>query len=129
MTMKPDQWFAAAARFTVAGAVMLVAACSTQGPSSPPLGAGPSIEHARSRPDHQEIAAQYERQALADAAAAKRHLGYAAIYRRNVARQSGAEEHAALAKHCESLARTYQQAADENNAAARLHRQLAAEAK
>lgn len=122
------KWFAAAVRFTLAGAVASVAACSTQVPT-PPLGIEQRIENASSRVDHEELAAQYDRQAIVDAAAAKRHQGYAQIYRRNVSPRSGVEAHTALAKHCENLARTYQQAADENNAVAQLHRQLAAGAK
>lgn len=124
---KHFKWLAAATPFTLAGVVVLLAACSTQGPPAP-LVPEQRIEIAASRSDHEEIAAQYERQAFADAAAARRHLGYAHIYRRNVSPE-GREAHAALAQHCERLARTYQQAADENNAAAQLHRRLAAEAK
>ena len=125
---KHFNWVGAAARFTLAGAVVSLAACSTQGPT-PPLRVEQRIETASSRLDHEEIAAQYDRQAVVDAAAAERHHGYAEIYRRNVSPRSGVQEHAALAKHCENLARTYQQAADENKAIAQLHRQLAAEAK
>lgn len=123
---KRFSWVGATARFTLAGAVVSLAACSTQGPT-PPLGVEQRIEIASSRIDHEEIAAQYDRQAVVDAAAAKRHHGYAQTYRRNVSPRSGVQAHAALAKHCENLARTYQQAADENNAVAQLHRQLAAE--
>ena len=90
----------AAARFTLAVAVVSLAACSTQGPT-PPLGVEQRIETASSRLDHEEIAAQYDRQAVVDAAAAKRHHGYAQTYRRNVSPRSGVQAHAALAKHCE----------------------------
>ncbi len=121
----PFNWFGAAIRFTTAGAVLALGACSTQGPT-PPEGIEQRIEKASSRVDHEEIAAQYDRQSVADAAAAKRHAGYAKIYRRNASPRSGVEAHAAMAKHCENLARTYQQAADENAAVALLHRQLAA---
>lgn len=121
-------WFCAAARFTLLGAVVSFAACSTQGPT-PPMGVEQKIENAVSRLDHEEIAAQYDRQAVVDAAAAKRHHGYAETYRRNVSPRSGTQEHLALAKHCDNLARTYQQASDENTAVAQLHRQLAAETK
>ncbi len=125
---KHIKWAAAAVQFTLAGAVVSLASCSTQGPT-PPLGDEYRIEIASSRVDHEEIAAQYDRQAVADAAAAKRHHGYAQIYRRNASPRSGVQAHAAMANHCENLARAYQQAADENNAVAQLHRQLAAEAK
>lgn len=120
-------WVGDATRFALAGVVVLLAACSTQGPAAS-LGAEQIVETARSRLDHDELAARYERQAVVDAAAARRHQGYAQTYRRNVSAQ-GSEAHSALAQHFERLARTYQQAADENNAVAQLHRRLASEAK
>ena len=121
-------WSRAAARVTFAGAFASLAACATQGPT-PPIRVEQKIENASSRLDHEEIAAQYDRQALVDAAAAKRHHGYAETYRKNVSPRSGVQAHLALATHCENLARTYQQASDENTAVAQLHRQLAAEPK
>ena len=97
-----------------------------------PIGCGSSssqkIENASNRLDHEDIASRYEGQAVLDAAAAKRHLGYAAIYRKDRSPR-GSAAHLPLAKHCENLARTYQQAADENIALAKLHREMAAEAK
>lgn len=125
---KHFNWLCVTARATVAGVVVSLAACATQGPT-PPTGVESRLESAKSRLDHEEIAAQYDRQAVVDAATAKRHRGYAEIYRKNVSPRSGAQEHLVLAKHCENLARTYQQASDENSAVAQLHRQLAAQTK
>lgn len=75
--------------------------------------------------NHGAIAAEYERQAAINAAAAKRHFGYATTYRRNTSPASGVEAHKILAQHCENLARTYEQAANENLLIAKIHRQLA----
>lgn len=48
---------------------------------------------------------------------------------KNTSPVSGPREHLVLAEHCENLARAYRQAADENTALAKLHRELAAAAK
>lgn len=108
----------------LASAVLVSGGCSTQAPMAP-AGIEQKIENASSRTDHEDIATQYERQAAVDAAAAKRHEGYAATYRKNTSLRSGVQAHATLAKHCENLARTYQQAADENLVLAKMHRELA----
>lgn len=125
-----NQFKCPGARFVLALAVAAItlAGCATQGPTAP-AGAGQKIENASSRVDHEGLASRYEAQAAADAAAAKRHESYAATYRRNASPASGPQEHLVLAKRCENLARTYQQAADENTALAKLHRDLAAAAK
>lgn len=125
-----NQLGCAAKRFVVALGVTMItlAGCATQG-SMAPAGAEPRIESASSRVDHEGLASRYEAQAAADAAAARRHQGYAATYRRNTLPASGPQEHLALATHCENLARAYQQAAGENAALAKLHRELAAAAK
>lgn len=111
----------------LAGAVMALVGCETQGLTLLP-GTEPAIESVINRVDHEAIAVRYERESIQNADAAKRHLGYAAVYRRNMSPRSGPEVHLALAKHCENLARTYQQAADESDAMAKLHRQLATKA-
>jgi hypothetical protein len=77
--------------------------------------------------DHEAIASAHERQAAADAASAKRHSGFAAIYRRNRS-PAGREAHEPLARHCEELARTYQLASSQKLSTARLHRELARQA-
>lgn len=112
----------------LAGAVVAIAGCAAQAPAAP-VGIEQKIENASSRLDHEDVASQYEQQAGVDAATAKRHLGYAATYRKNKSPRSGVQAHENLAKHCENLARTYERAADENLALAKLHRMLAVEAK
>lgn len=112
----------------IAGAVMTLAGCATQVPTSP-VGIEQKIETASSRVDHEDVATQYEQQAGVDTAAAKRHVGYAATYRKNRSPRSGVTAHENLAKHCETLARTYERAAEENLALAKLHRVLAVEVK
>lgn len=117
-----------------AGAVAAVAATVTLSgcaavASSAPAALEGRIEAAVSPQDHETIALEYERQAGADAALAKRHMDVARIYRRNTSPRGGPEAHEPLARHCEELARTYQKAADENVAMARLHRDLARQAK
>lgn len=106
-----------------AAAAITLAGCATEMPSLP-AGIEQKMENATTAADHNELASQYERQASADAATAKRHLGYAATYRRNKSPRSGVQAHENLAKHCEALARTYQQASDQNLEMARLHRAL-----
>lgn len=125
-----SQFSCAATRSVLALAVAAItlAGCATPGPTAPAI-AQQKIENASSRVDHEGLASRYEAQAAADAAAARRHEGYAATYRRNTLPASGPREHQVLATHCENLARAYQQAADENTALAKLHRELAAAAK
>lgn len=112
---------------TLAVAALALVGCEAHGPT---FGTSiePAIGSAVDRVDHEAIAVRYEREAAQNADAAKRHLGYAAVYRRNISPRSGPEVHLALAKHCETLAWTYQKAADESDAMAKLHRQLAKKA-
>ena len=104
-------------------AAIALGGCAFSGPA-PTDGIEQRIAAASSRADHEYIAQQFERQATVDAAAAKRHLGYAAVYRRNTSPRSGPQAHEAMARHCEALARTYEQAAEQNLALAKLHRSM-----
>lgn len=123
------RWFGNYAAGALTAAVVAVAGCAAQDP--PKLeGMEQKIETASTRLDHGAIALQYEQQAAADAASATRHQGYARIYRKNQdGPRSGGQQHLALATHCDTLAQTYQKAADENLAMAKLHRGLVGEAK
>ena len=106
-------------------AVLLVlAGCSTQYPT-PSAGVEQKIESASSRVDHEELATTFEQQAQRDRAAATRHKRYASIYRSNLMPRSGPEEHEWLARHCDSVAQTYERAAEQNLAMAKVHRELA----
>lgn len=86
------------------------------------------IESAVSAQDHEALAQEYERQAQRESSSAKRHVGFAEIYRRNRSEKSSPQAHEPLARHCEELARTYQKAAAEKMEMARLHRELAGRA-
>jgi hypothetical protein len=118
------KWMAVGGVATIAAATISLAGCAAQLPSVP-AGIEQKIENASTASDHNDIASQYERQATLDVASAKRHVGYAAIYRKNRSPRSGVQAHENLAKHCDALARTYQEAADQNLALAKLHRELA----
>ena len=120
------RWFGAGAIVAFVGAAISVAGCATQLPV-PPAGIEQRIESASSRSDHEALASEYERKASVDTDAATRHRGYAAIYLKNRSPRSGPEAHVALARHCENIARNYEQAANENLAMAKLHRALATE--
>lgn len=117
------KWLATGGIAAIAAATIALGGCAAQKPS-PPAGIEQKMESASTASDHNDIALQYERQATVDAETAKRHLGYAATYRKNKSLRSGVQAHENLAKHCEALARTYQQAADQNLALAKLHRAL-----
>ena len=82
------------------------------------------IENATTRADHERIASLFEQEAGADRAAAERHEGIARSYR-----HAGRNADPGMATHCENLARAYRQAAEENLALAKSHRQMAADSK
>lgn len=122
------RWIRLSLSVAFVGAIVALSGCAAQAPA-PTVGVEQKIEKASSRLDHEALASQYERQALADEDAAKRHRRYAEIYRKNTSQRSGVEVHAALAAHCDKLARTYEEAAGENRAMVKLHRELATAAK
>jgi len=109
----------------LATAVLAVGGCATEAPVKP-AGLGQKIENARTRADHEEIASLYEQQAGADKAAAERHRGFARFYARSGGPRGAPNP--GMRSHCETLAQAYQQAAEENLALAKMHRQVAAEA-
>lgn len=112
----------------IAAAAIAATGCAAQSPATA-VGIDQQIRNAISREDHEAVASQYERQASVDAASAKRHVGYAATYRKNRSQESGVQVHEAMAQHCENLAQTYEKAAGENLALAKLHRALAVKPK
>ena len=103
-------------------AILALGGCAAQGPVKP-AGLEQKIEAARTRADHQEIAAVYEQQAEDYKATAEWHRGWARAYER------GRRKSNSGVTHCENLARIFQQAAEETLALAREHRQVAAETK
>jgi hypothetical protein len=128
-----QRWLVLGTGTFLAAAVLIFGGCAAEGPVKP-AGLEQKIEAARTRADHQEIAAVHEQQAEADGAASERHRGLARAYERGWvwsgppvgSASSVRRENQSLVAHCENLARIYQQAAEENLALAKEHRQLAA---
>ena len=117
-------------------AALMLGACAAESPVKS-ADIERKIDAARTRADHQEIAAIYDRRAQADGAAAEQHRALARAYERGAvwtgpqvgtARSVEALNRSQIA-HCEDLARIYQRAAEENLALARAHRQIAASLK
>ena len=119
-----------------AAAILIFGGCANGGPGKP-ADIAQKIEAARTRADHQEIAVLYEQQAERDRTASERHRGLARAYERGYvagspwvgSRSTIEKENKSLVLHCDKLALIYQQAAVENLAMAREHRQMAAEMK
>lgn len=117
-------------------AILTLGGCAAEGPVKA-AGLEQKIVAARTRADHQEIAAVYEQQAEGDRAASQRHRGFARAYERGYApgrpkigsASSVRREYKSSIAHCENLARIYQQGAEENLALAREHHRLVAETK
>ena len=86
------------------------------------------IQAAKTRADHEEISAIYERQASADLAAAENHRRMEKFYRGIDATGSGRSNFAMMAVHCKNLADGYGRAAKEHSGLAELHRKAAADA-
>mgnify|MGYP001579773457 CR=1 FL=1 len=116
-------------------AILTLGGCAAEGPVTP-AGLGQKTEAARTRADHQEIAAVYEQQAGVDKAAAERHRNLARAYERRHAAggplfdnttSTLRSEKERLVAHCENLASKYRDAAETNLALAKLHRRMAAE--
>lgn len=112
----------------VAGSALVASAlslggCAGEGPVKA-AGLEQKIESARTQADFEEIASAYETQASLDRAAAERHRGLARAYKAAPSSNRGGQANMAI--HCESLARTYQQAAEENLALAKEQRQMTA---
>ena len=128
MNEKPRWMFYVFGAFLVT-AFLTLGGCATEGPVKP-AGLEQKIEAARTRADHQEIAAVYERQAESDRRTSEQHSALARIYSRRQYSGGGVSgPNPAMVAHCQNVARIYQQAADENLALAKGHRQMAAEAK
>ena len=128
MNGKPRWMFYGAGALLVT-AVLTFGGCAAEGPVKP-AGLEEKIEAARTRSDHQEIAVVYERQAQDDRTASERHRAWARRYDQRHLSSAGVRgPNPAMAEHCRNLARIYQQAAEENLALAKGHRQMAAEAK
>ena len=84
------------------------------------------IQTAKTRADHEKIAAVYEEQARDDEATAAMHLRLQSLYR-GIDPTGGGRGSGQMATHCKNLADSYTQAAHEQHALAELHRKTAAE--
>ena len=124
MMEKNLRWLVKGTGVALLAAVLTLGGCASGGPSTMLTGIEQKIESASSRQDHEAIALQYEQEAAANLAAVKRHQAYAATYRRSPPIRNRAQAYAAMANHCDKLARTYQQAADDNLAMAKMHREM-----
>ena len=86
------------------------------------------IQNAKTRADHEEIAAIYEQQASSERAAAENHRRMERLYKGFDPTQGGRSS-GQMAVHCKNLAEGYARAAEEHSALAQLHRKTAAEAR
>ena len=102
----------------IAGVMLVVTACAPVGKMAHEM--GPLIESARTKADHETLAAHYEQeaQALQDKAAAHERMTQA--YQRGAYGKT-----TTLIQHCEFLAREYREAAKENLELAKEHHELA----
>src|SRR5262245_4960986 len=99
----------------IAAVMLVVTACAPVGKMDHEM--GPLIENARTKADHEPLAAHYEQeaQALQDKAAA--HETMAQMYQRGAYGKTATT----LTQHREFLARTYREAAKENLELAKEH--------
>ena len=104
--------------------VFALGGCATEAPLQI-AGLEQKLATAQVRADHDEIAALYEQQAGIDKASAERHRRLAQVY----SGRTGRNVPPNMGRHCESLARIYQQAAEENLALAKEHRLIAHDTK
>lgn len=83
------------------------------------------IEMAKTRADHEAIAAKYEEEAKALQAKADEHAAMAKSYK---ALETAGGKGPKLAEHCDSLTAKYKAAAEDNLTLAQMHRDMAAQA-
>ena len=79
-----------------------------------------AVEQARTREDHEAIAATYERKAARMLKMARHHERLADVY----ARTDNPKMAGDSARHCRNIARRLREAAEEMQSLARMHRQL-----
>jgi hypothetical protein len=86
-----------------------------------------AVQSAKTRADHDALATHYEDAAKEMRAKAEEHKKLLAQYQSNTARYG--KQAKDLISHCQGLMRVYEQAAAENSAMAKSHREMAAEVK
>ena len=82
------------------------------------------IASAKTKADHESIAAEYDKQAEADKAASERHRKMAQAY--TSAPWSKSSGGAGMVAHCKSLIGDYDKAAKQNAEMAKMHRDMGA---
>jgi hypothetical protein len=82
-----------------------------------------AVKNASTKTDHESIAAYYEREAESYQAKAKRHEKMSDTYAHTGFVKGESPIH--TSRHCDRLARTYQEAAEKSRSLARQHRQMA----
>ena len=108
----------------ILGAVLvLVGACTPAGKMTHDM--APAIQSATTKADHEALAAHYEQEAKELQAKAAAHQDMARSYERSGGYVSAKSN---LIQHCRDLSARYREAANENLALAKQHRELAAEA-
>ena len=90
-----------------------------------PPAAVKKIEAAKTKADHEELAAYYEQEAKAAQAKAEQHLDQARRYRKGAPFVYPRATATALIEHCDSIANKYKEIADESAKLAKTHRDLA----
>ena len=116
------RWVTGSALAILVAVTSILAGCAS-GPATGVSGLEQQVQSASTRSDHERIALAYEQQAGAEKASAQRHERMARSYRQ------GRNAAPGMAAHCDNLARMYVQAGDELMGLAKMHRQMAAEAK
>ena len=86
-----------------------------------------AVATAKTKGDHEAIAAAYEKAAVSAKADAKKHRDLGEAYHRSSMDRGGGSH--GMASHCEKLATLYDQAAEENLALAKAHKEAAADIK
>lgn len=116
------RWITGSALAIMVTASSILAGCASV-PAASVTGLEQQVQSASTRSDHERIASAYEQQAGVERASAQRHERMARAYRQGRSAASG------MATHCDNLARMYTQTGDELLGLAKMHRQMAAEAK
>lgn len=114
---------------TVLAASVVVMACAAMPRAPRDVELEQKVAQARTRVDHEELASVYDQLAKENRRAADKHQALSVSYDRMPPWSLSLQGlNAAMAQHCENLARHYRKAAQENETLAMQHRGLAAEA-
>jgi len=107
--------------------VAIIAVLSSCTINPHPMDMAQAVQSAKTRSDHEALAKHYEDAAKQMQANADEHKKMLAQYQSNKALYGKNAQD--LSNHCQGLVRIYEQAAAENRAMAKSHREIAAEVK